>query len=39
MTDTRPQEGAETQPRQIYDPIIDTPICYVREGEGDPPAA
>jgi protocatechuate 3,4-dioxygenase, beta subunit len=24
----------QAQPRQIYDPIIDTPSCYVREGEG-----
>jgi protocatechuate 3,4-dioxygenase beta subunit len=25
---------AKAEPRQIYDPIIDTPTCYVREGEG-----
>ena len=24
----------DTEPRQIYDPIIDTPSSYVREGEG-----
>jgi protocatechuate 3,4-dioxygenase beta subunit len=24
----------DTEPRQIYDPIIDTPPCYVREPEG-----
>ena len=25
---------AKAEPRRIYDPIIDTPVCYVREGEG-----
>ena len=25
---------ADTEPRQIYDAIIDTPLCYVREPEG-----
>ena len=25
---------ADTEPRRIYDPIIDTPSCYVREPEG-----
>jgi protocatechuate 3,4-dioxygenase beta subunit len=24
----------DTEPRQIYDPIIDTPLCYVREPDG-----
>jgi protocatechuate 3,4-dioxygenase beta subunit len=24
--------GAQTEPRQIYDPIVDTPTSYVREG-------
>ena len=26
--------NADTEPRQIYDPIIDTPRCYEREPEG-----
>ena len=34
MTDTRAQADPTGAPRQIYDPIIDTPLCYVREGEG-----
>jgi protocatechuate 3,4-dioxygenase beta subunit len=28
---------ADTEPRQIYDPIIDTPSCYVREEGVHPP--
>src|SRR5579862_5839047 len=24
----------DTEPRQIYDPIVDTPVCYEREPEG-----
>jgi protocatechuate 3,4-dioxygenase beta subunit len=24
----------ETEPRQIYDPIVDTPLCYEREPDG-----
>ena len=24
----------DTEPRQIYDPIIDTPVCYEREPDG-----
>jgi len=24
----------DTEPRQIYDPIVDTPICYEREPDG-----
>ena len=30
--------GSSDQVRQIYDPVADTPTCYVR-GEADPPAA
>jgi protocatechuate 3,4-dioxygenase beta subunit len=28
---------ADTEPRQIYDPIMDTPSCYVREAGVHPP--